>query len=367
MQRWITRQTCYGLDLLGELAGKNSDDNILISPPGVALELSMIAAGADAQTASEIITFLGVDSQASLDAYWKSIIDNFSNLDPGIQLTIANSVWKAGDLALIPSFSDALSQNYNAEVFNMYTDMGETTRQINSWISTRTHGMIEDFYNEAENLSPVTLVNALTFKAKWESPFDPALTRIQPFTSEDGNISDTRMMHGTKKAYLMEYDFGTALRLDFSKGLMSAMFILPESELNLNAVLSQISSEMVDQWCDSRGRKFEVDITLPVLDLTDTRNLRESLGSFGVTALFNQNSWPGMTSDPLEWTLGDIRHKTCLKMDEEGVKAAAAAGATGDIADLLEHRTFTADRPYIFMIVERGCKLPLFMGVVRKL
>ena len=63
--------------------------------------------------------------------------------------------------------------------------------------------------------------------------------------------------------------------------------------------------------------------------------------------------------------ISDVLHKAFVKVDEKGTEAAAATAvaveAGGPPPRALE---FTADRPFLFLIVDRGSGLILFVGRV---
>ena len=59
--------------------------------------------------------------------------------------------------------------------------------------------------------------------------------------------------------------------------------------------------------------------------------------------------------------------KAVIDVDEEGVSAAAATVITLEKNASPSHATVTvtADRPYLFMIIDRTTNLPLFIGYNR--
>jgi serpin B len=61
-------------------------------------------------------------------------------------------------------------------------------------------------------------------------------------------------------------------------------------------------------------------------------------------------------------SVSQIRHQACLEVDEEGTRVAAATAADCEAAK--EPIPFRADRPFLFLLIERQTNAILFMGRV---
>jgi len=67
--------------------------------------------------------------------------------------------------------------------------------------------------------------------------------------------------------------------------------------------------------------------------------------------------------------LGKVIHKTKIRLDEQGTKAAAvtAVVAKANAAFNPDPKTVTLDRPFVYAIIDNTTKLPVFMGTVNNI
>ena len=59
-----------------------------------------------------------------------------------------------------------------------------------------------------------------------------------------------------------------------------------------------------------------------------------------------------------------LEHVATVDVDEEGTVAAAATGTSFGCSDRPPPATFHADHPFIFLILDRTTRTPLFIGKV---
>ncbi|MCM1377818.1 MAG: hypothetical protein NC097_00810 [Clostridium sp.] len=64
--------------------------------------------------------------------------------------------------------------------------------------------------------------------------------------------------------------------------------------------------------------------------------------------------------------IGGITQSVSLKFDEEGGEASAASSVQGIDSAIIPNMEFHANRPFIYMISEKSCNLPLFIGTYEK-
>ncbi|XP_023249741.1 rapamycin-insensitive companion of mTOR-like [Seriola lalandi dorsalis] len=91
-----------------------------------------------------------------------------------------------------PDFLEVLKQSYFSEGFNVdFSKTTDSANTINTYVAEKTKGKID---NLVENLAPNTvlyLISYIYFKGKWQTPFDPKLTK-----EEDFNVAEnTKVVH----------------------------------------------------------------------------------------------------------------------------------------------------------------------------
>ena len=110
-----------------------------------------------------------------------------------------------------------------------------------------------------------------------------------------------------------------------------------------------------------------VDVLMPAFDAGYEDTLNEPLTRMGIQDLFDESKadLTDMTDERVAVT--SVIHEAVVKVNEEGSEAAAATAAVVGIrsggADLeQEVEVFNVDRPFVFMIHDKGHDIPLFVG-----
>lgn len=109
---------------------------------------------------------------------------------------------------------------------------------------------------------------------------------------------------------------------------------------------------------------------LPKLDAEFSSSLKEPLADMGMPRAFNPQSAQFSRMADLDQPIyiGDVAHKTKVKVDETGTEAAAATvveqGVGASAGSGHEPPRIICDRPYLFAIVDEPTGAMLFLGVV---
>jgi len=122
-------------------------------------------------------------------------------------------------------------------------------------------------------------------------------------------------------------------------------------------------------WLETGAQKsLRVNLSLPKFDVGSDLRLEEALQSLGISTVFDPEAadFSPILPDQAAW-LDRVNHAARVKVDEEGVEAAAytvmmAAGAAMPPEDEMD---FILDRPFLFFITSRD-DLPLFAGIVNE-
>ena len=93
----IARSNTFGFDLLKEVDGARDDSapNTIISPLSATMALGMALEGADGETFQAMqsaLRFQGL-AREEVNASYRGLLDLLLELDPQVEMSIANSVW----------------------------------------------------------------------------------------------------------------------------------------------------------------------------------------------------------------------------------------------------------------------------------
>lgn len=149
------------------------------------------------------------------------------------------------------------------------------------------------------------------------------------------------------------------------KGL-SMVVLLPRKVDGMRELEGDLTPEKLKEWRSVLRRK-EVVVFLPRFKMTSMFRLDETLAALGMRDAFSpaRADFSGMDGRKGWLYIGVVLHKAFVEVNEEGTEAAAAT-AVGMRATAMPAPPpeFRADRPFLFLIVEKETGSILFMGRV---
>ncbi|NJO88342.1 MAG: serpin family protein [Chloroflexia bacterium] len=168
--------------------------NCFFSPFSVFGALSMTSAGAKKETLLEMQKVLEIEEDKNAPEQFKNLTDEFKS-NREIELLTANSMWLHKTLKLKKSFSKLTNDYYDAKCKNVdFEDDAtreEARKEINGWVEKQTKEMIKDFIKPGilTDATGMVLVNAVYFKALWETAFTKEETTPEQFIAASGKKS----------------------------------------------------------------------------------------------------------------------------------------------------------------------------------
>ncbi len=353
-------------DLLAQL-----DGNASLSPLSISAAFSMLSAGAEGQTLSELEDGLSLLPQEKLhraqNAIELALRDrNLPATDEhgGVLLTQANQLFGAVGFTPEDAFLDILAERYDAGLhvldFNGATE--ESRAAINEWVAERTHDMIPELLGP-NSVSPNTrlaLVNALYLNAAWASPFEETFTAPRPFTLESGASVDVPTMSGGVAGRVGQQGDVQLVEIPFvGEELVLAIAVPRAGASHDDALLALATAERSDAF---------VQLTLPKFEVRSKLNLKDALVSLGVVAPFDADTCDLSGIHRAESLyVGAAVHEAVVEVDENGATAAAATAilvvgrGASEPEDVIE---VNVDEPFSFAIIDRTTDMPLFVGRV---
>jgi serine protease inhibitor len=258
----------------------------------------------------------------------------------------------------------AFSKLFDAEVSNGDFQNPATIKNINDWVSARTHEKIPTILQPP--LSPLLqliLLDAIYFKGDWLAPFDTNLTRDLPFKLGSGQtVRHPRMSHTGSYGYLEEDRF-QAVELPSTGGDMSMFVFLPKGDLGefLNKFTEGDFEPSIQRMPWRKGT-----VELPRFKLKNEYDLTGVLPAMGMPLAFTSRAdFSRMSDDPL--CISFVKQKTFVAVSEAGTEAAAVT-AIGARAMVMMREPppfhFVVDRPFFMAIRERQAGLILFLGAI---
>ncbi len=357
----------FGFDLFQRvLANDDTSDNIFISPTSVALALAMAYNGADGTTRTameETLRKNGLTAEEINQSY-KSLIDALKQLDPGVLLEIANSIWYRNDYEVLPDFINNIRTYYNAEVTSMIFN-NAAKEIINAWVADKTHDKIKEVLNFIPPDAIMYIINAIYFKGVWKSEFEKKKTSDLPFYLKDGSAVQVPTMQQQDTYKYLKNDLFTAVELPYGSGNFSMVILLPEHGKTTDDIAAELNTENWNVWLTQLSDK-EVVLHLPRFKFEYNKQLQNDLTDMGMGIAFSENADFSKINPERDIMISRVIHKTFVEVNEEGTEAAAVTViefvGTSIVDEIPEY--LNIDRPFLFVIKEKDTGAVMFIGRV---
>jgi serine protease inhibitor len=357
----VSAITGFGLRLLGQMAMQDSTSNILISPTGLSLALTMAYNGAAGETAREMAAVLdleGYDPDEVNSAY-ASLVRDLPASGGDVGLEIANSLWADSGTPFRQEFLDMSSAVYRAAVEAVDLRAPEVPGLINAWVGEATHGHVGPIIDHIDPDVVLYIASAMYFEGRWAVPFDTSRTSLRDFTLPDGSTKAVpTMMAELGEAHYYVGDGFKAARLDYGDGRISMYLFLPDEASSLQAFYGMLNPDNWAMWLAG----FETGparLLLPRIDLEYNVVLNDALKALGMRRAFGAADFRRMTSARVFISM--VKHSTRLEVTEQGTEAASVA-----VVEIKKGLTMQLDftRPFCFAIADRPTGAILFLGTV---
>jgi len=346
-------------------------DNIVFSPFNISTALSMALAGARGQTATEMAATL---HQPPADAaYHAAVADLVSRLNKsantaGDELSMANALWLAQGLKILPAFEKTIRDQYGAPptLLDFSANAEAARARINSWTSDHTKGKIQQLFGPG-SIDPRTrliITSAIYFNGKWSSPFKPTSTNPAPFKLEGGGTTDAKLMHQTDN-----FDYGETtslqiLQMKYADQSLAFVVLLPKTPDGIGNLEKSLTADNLTGWLAKLSNQ-RVEVLLPKFRAESEFQLAKALSNMGMKAAFQDSADFSGIDGRRDLFISQVVHKAYVDVSEQGTEAAAATGVSMmpmAIRQPQQHPVFRADHPFVFLIRDTHTGVILFAG-----
>lgn len=357
--------TCsFQISIFNEMNKLKKNENLIISPFSIFQLLSLTTNGAKGTTQEEMLETLQSENVTELNEINYSLLNLFKKFTT---VEVANSIMSKFEP--LSSFS-VIAEKYEAPIEKL-----ESAEQVNNWCNEKTHGKIPKIIEELDNDILMVLLNAVYFKGEWIHKFNNRSTELKTFYNFGKNeIQVNTMFQISHFRYYEDLNI-QVVELPFESDEMSALIILPKSNIDINNYINKIwNLENNDIKTIIKNLSYsKVKLELPKFELDFGLKLNEALKNLGIfTAFMDYADFSGLKKDG-KIKIDEVIHKTYLKVFEEGTEAAAVTygGMSGSSAPVEEViYEMKINRPFLFFL--RSNMLPedydlLFMSKIEEL
>ena len=338
-------------------------ENTVYSPISLYVALGMLTELTDGQTRQQVMDLLdAADGEAlrqQIRKLWMSVYQ-----DGDAVCRLANAAFLRENADVKQMAVDTLAQWYYASSYRLPMGTAEADEAIASWLNQQTGGLLSEAAGEirTEPVNLLRLYNTIYYKAGWREPFESSQTETDTFTAADGGKQQADFLHKRDEGSYRKGEGYTAAPMALRYGQM--VFVLPEEGVTPESLLQRqgFLSELAGDY-DRAERVWSV----PKFDVKSTVDLKGALQALGVTDAFDEvkADLTPLTDDDAVVT--SVMQAARVKIDEEGVEAAAYTEIVADNTAAIEPPPVVEmdlDRPFLFVIFD-GNHVPLFVGTVQ--
>ena len=345
--------------------------NLMVSPASVFLALAMTLNGADGETKAAMLDVLAgqgitLDDINLASRDWQA---QLSRTGSKTTLKIANSIWFDQDFAPYQPFLQANADYYAADARKLnFKDPG-TPAVINAWVKSATQGTIDKIIESIRTDVVMYLINAIYFKSDWATPFDRNDTFDQPFNAPDGSVEVPFLHRNGNMTYFAALD-STGISLPYDDGQFALFALLPDNAASPREWLArQDPAKLFPELARAMAEpEISVDLALPKFESSYEDSLADELKSLGMAIAFDPDhaDFSLMNESHVRnLYIGEVLHKTYVRVDEKGTEAAAVTSVEMRVTSMpVSDRQIVFDHPFVYGIMDQKTGVPLFVGIL---
>ncbi len=342
-------------------------ENRAYSPLNVYFALALLADIASGDSQAQILTALHADSLADLQekapALWQACYRD----DGQSKNILGNSLWLSDEWEFNEKLLQQAGERYFADAYRGKMGSQEINDLFHEWLDKMTGGLLTEQI-EALKLDPdivMALASTIYYKAGWEESFPAEETKDDTFHAESGDET-VPFMHMTESGTLFTGTHFTAVMKRLSDGgrmllMLPAEGYTPEDLMEDPQAVAFLAGDLEQAGYESG----DLVLSIPKFDVTGEFDLIGYLRDLGITDVFSPDAADFSELSEKRIYVSKAQHDARVKIDEEGVEAAAFTVMMMEAAGAWEphYIEFTLDRPFLFS-VNSGAGIPLFTGVV---
>ncbi|XP_037967237.2 leukocyte elastase inhibitor-like [Plutella xylostella] len=350
-----------------------ANKNLVISPLTMWIALAVTNEGADGRTSKQIKD--AIRSPIKKDEFGK--IARWLKVNGStVELQNINTIFVDVKNLMERDFRDVALRYYETQVNALdFQDKVGTANTINKRVSDITRGRIPKLVDSADfEQAQMLLISALYFKGQWTSPFNATQTAPRPFFDSNGKTIGTVNMMYNRYTYpfanIRELE-ARVIELPYGKeNRLSMLIMLPNPNVSLENMFLKFATVPLDKVfqelriSQSEYSDDEVDCFIPRFKIESDLVLNSALNHMGIYDMFNpaKARLPKVSRVPVY--VSKVIHKAEIEVNEEGTTASAVTAI--EFANRIGIIRFEANRPFLYMIIEKVTNSIVFGGVYRQ-
>jgi serpin B len=274
----------------------------------------------------------------------------------GLDISTANKIFVQEGLELRDEFLNIAVGSYGARVaaVDFAGAPDEVVTAVNDWVADETDGFIDELTSGYSPQTDVVLANAMYLKASWAVQFH-RLEDPGQFTTQAGDVVDVELMGHDEFLPLHEGPDFVVVELPYLGGNLGLVVIQPADLAAFEADLTAAQLRQITDGLHESG----IHLTMPIWSTKTNIEALETLHEIGLPTAYDFSAM--IEGGQSGYFIDSISHVARIDVDETGT----TAGAATDVAIAASHGpTVIIDKPFFYLIHDRGSGSILFMGHV---
>lgn len=315
--------------LFQPISRDNLQKNVVYSPASIHTMIALLSTVSSGETALELqrVGQLSADKMAVAKDF-KRQLDAQKKME-NAQLIVANKLYYNYQVAEVNPDYKRFAQTYfdsDIEAIDV-SRPGNSASRINAWAADATRNRIRNLVSpsDIDGQTQAVLVNAIYFKARWNTEFSAVDTSSEKFQLGRGATIKVPMMFNDdifEYADLPELD-ATAVELPYAGTEATMLIILPNQVDGLAQLESQLATQDLN-FIASRLRREMVTLRLPKFRIEFDQDMSGPLQQLGLRRMFTDLSEVD-TMLLKNVKVSKMLQKAFIDVNEAGSEAAAAS------------------------------------------
>ena len=341
-------------------------ENRVYSPISLYAALAMLTEVTDGSTKRQVMDLLAAGDTETLRRQIRDLWIGVYTDDDQSECRLANAAFLRENAEVKQEAVDTLADWHFASTYRVPMGTEEADKAIAGWLNQNTGGLLSE---ETGNIRTdgndlLRLYNTIYYKSGWQDAFKSSQTKQDTFTAADGAAQTVDFMHRTESGSYRKGEGYTAAPRSLNYGRM--VFVLPDEGVTPESLLQRqgFLAELTGDY-----NAAELVWSVPKFDVKSSTELNEVLQALGVTEAFDMTKADFTPLTDNGAFLSSAMQAARVKIDEEGVEAAAYTelvcrdSAMMEVPPTVE---MELDRPFLFVIFDYN-NIPLFVGTVNAL
>ncbi len=367
--RLVGAANLFGFDLLTRIAHEQAAENLLISPMGIFISLTLASMGAENETRESMAKTLRINhiEKDEIERGATALLYSLMEADSLVHFDVAVSLWHHVDISPRETFIQNAENSFQASVKEIDFTETSSINTINNWLDGRTRGLIAEVPLKIEQDILMLLLSAVSFSGTWTDTFQPERTFPGVFLQTTGGESTIPMMSREGNFAYLETELFQAVALPYGRERLSMYVFLPQEDRQLTDIAKELTTSNWNNWL-GRFTTTNGSLTLPRFQVKAHIELEPYLAAMGMGGAFQSTEadFSGIATTPPDIFLNHVTHISRLDVDE-GVEKIDD-GALGEVSTSIETGfEMTVERPFFFAIRDELTGIILMAGFIHKL